>query len=969
MRGRDGRAGRRADRDDPARLQRFAEQHRVSWGVLPVALLPLLDPDRLPHWRTVVTGAEAPGPEQVRRWAGPADAPVRRFLNCYGPTEATVCVTAYETAGDWDRPVPMGRPLPNQRVYVVDADLNPVPSGVAGELLLGGVGLARGYLGAPGLTARRFVPDPYGPEPGARLYRTGDRAVRLPGGDLLFLGRLDRQVKVRGQRIEPGEVEAALAAHPAVAHAVVAAVDGPAGTELVAFAAVRTAADPAELREHCRDRLPAAAVPARVVVVDRLPLTASGKVDLAALLAADPVPGHVHRDGAGRPGPRHGGPSWTVHSRAWGRWSGRCWRPGSRCSARPRWTRTSSPPAATRSPRCGWSPPCARTTGRAVSVEDVFAGRTCAGIGDRLAAAPPLEGRPSCRTGSPPALSPAQRRLWFADKLAPESAAYNIALAERLRGPLDRPALAAALAAVAERHEVLRWRVPDRGGVPAVAVDPPGPYELPVTPGAAGRAGGPAGRRGPRTVRAGHRAAVAGPAAAARAAGPRARAHLPPRRLRRLVAAAVPGRPGPGVRGRPHRSGPGAAADPGAVRGLVAGRVRRDAERGPDDLRWWTAHLAGAPPVLDLPRDRPRPPVQTHGGDRAAVALSPATSSGVRALAARVGGTAPAVLFAAFAELAGRITGRDDLVVGTPTADRRHPELHPLVGFFVDIVPLRARLAPGASFAERARAAADELVAALAHPGAPLEQVVESLGVPRDPTRSALVQVLFNVYNFPEPRLRLPGLRTERAEPGLPGSAFDLTLYAVERDGAYTIEAAYNPDLYDALRIRRLLDGYAGLLGRLVADPEAPVEDAELPYRAELSRTVTDRPAAARTTGGAEAATETERLVARVWQDTVGRPVRATDGFFDVGGTSMAAVVVQARLAELTGAGIRVVDVFRYPSVRALAAHLDELTGPAAGTPAATGRELDRAAERAAARRGRGRTRAAGRSGGTGEGS
>ena len=970
-----------ADRDDPGRLQRFAEAHRVSWGVLPVALLPLLDPDRLPDWRTVVTGAEAPGPEQVLRWAGPAAAPRRRFLNCYGPTEATVCVTGFETAGAWDRPVPMGGPLPNQRVYVVDPQLRPVPPGVPGELLIGGAGLARGYLGRPGLTAARFVPDPFGDEPGARLYRTGDLVRWEPDGALLFLGRLDRQLKVRGQRIEPAEVEAALRSHPAVGHAVVEPVDGPAGTELVGFATAAAGAaaagggsvgggsgaaglDPAALREHCRDRVPAAAVPARVLVLDRLPLTTSGKVDTAALraLAADRR-GGSDRDGRGRAGPADDG----LGSAGPGAGPGpagveeaeravvRAWEPllgaaGADADFFRAGGHSITAMQLVATLRAG--------TGRAVTVEDVFDGRTVAGIAARLAAARPRDGG-DLPTGSPPALSPAQRRLWFADKLAPESAAYNIALAERLHGPLDEPALRAALAEVARRHEVLRWRVPDAAGVPTVVLDPPGPVPLPVEDVE------PAALAGRLTAAAADRFDLA--------TGPLWRARL----LRlgpaeSVLALTFHHAVFDGWSQRPFLADLAAAYDaaragrpaalprtPARYADFVAWRERRDAGRGPADLRWWTEHLAGVPAVLDLPRDRPRPPVQTHAGAQAAVALSPATTAAVRALAGRVGGTAPAVLFAGFAELVGRITGRDDLVVGTPAADRRHPDLHPLVGFFVDVVPLRARLA-GTSFADRARAAADELVAALAHPGAPLEQVVEALGVRRDPARSALVQVLFNVYNFPEPRLALAGLRTGRVAPGLPGSAFDLTVYVVERDGAYAIEATYNTDLYDAARIRLLLTGYAALLDQLAADPDAPVAAAVLPAAAELARGVADadaRPAPA--TGGAEPATDTERLVARVWQEAVGRPVRATDGFFDVGGTSMTAVVVQARLRELTGRQLRVVDVFRYPSVRALAAHLDQLGTGAGGTDAA--RELDRAAQRAAARRGR--TRTAGRPG------
>ncbi|HEX6756701.1 MAG TPA: condensation domain-containing protein [Mycobacteriales bacterium] len=924
------------DRADPARLQRFAAGHRVSWGVLPVSLLPLLDPVALPDWRMLVTGAEAPGPEQVARWT----AGGRRFLNCYGPTEATVCVTAFPAEGEWTTPVPMGFPLPNQRAYVVDAALALVPPGEEGELLVGGTGLARGYLGRPGATARAFLPDPFSGEPGARLYRTGDRVVRLPDGALLFLGRLDRQVKVRGQRIEIGEVEAAVRTCPAVGQAAVEAVGGPAGTELVAYV---TGSTVDAVRAWCRERLPAAAVPARVVVLDRLPLLASGKVDSAALRA------RAYRAPAAGPAPA--GPWQTAVAAVWADLLGAA--PGADDDF---------------FAAGGHSIVAMRLVAglrervrRAVAVEDVFAARTVAGIAERVAAAPPLDGG-ELPSGSPPALSAAQRRLWFADKLAPESAAYNIALAERLHGPLDAGPLERALAAVARRHEVLRWRVPDADGVPWVLVDEPADRVALSTEDvaeadlagrlaaeAAGRfdlATGPLWRA--RLLRLGPDDAVlALTFHHAVFDGWSQRPFLAD--LSRAYEAARAGRdpalPAPATR----------YAD------FVAWRSARDAGRGDADLAWWSGHLAGVDPVLDLPRDRPRPPVQTYRGERAAVDLAAATAESVRALATRLGATAPAVLMAGFAELVGRVTGRDDLVLGTPAADRRHAAFHPLVGFFVDVVPLRVRLDPGASFADRARAASDELLAALAHPGAPLERVVDALGLPRDPARSALVQVLFNVYNFPEPRLGLAGTRTSRVQPGLPGSAFDLTLYVVERDGTYAVEATYNPDLYDAGRIRRLLAGYTVLLDQLVAAPDAPVRDAVLSGWTELAATARDVAApAAAPTGGAEPATDTERLVAGVWREALGRPVGATNPFFDVGGTSMAAVVVQSRLAALTGRPVRVVDVFRYPSVRAMAAYLD-----ASATRTA---ELDRAAERAAARRGRSRARAAGRPGGTREG-
>ncbi|HZD38896.1 MAG TPA: amino acid adenylation domain-containing protein, partial [Actinomycetes bacterium] len=410
-----------ADRDDPARLQRFVEEHAVTWGCIPVALLPVLDPRRLPAWRTVITGAEAPGPEQVERWAGPAEAPSRRFLNCYGPTEATVCVTAFEAAGRWERPLPLGRPLARHRVHVVDERLDPVPVGEPGELLIGGAGVARGYLGRPGLTAERFVPDPFGDEPGARLYRTGDRVVWQPDGNLLFLGRTDRQVKVRGQRVEIGEVEAVVRAHPRVAHAVVEAVEGSGGLELVAFCTPEDGPGDAELREHCARRLPAAMVPARFVRLERFPLSSSGKVDGQALRERLAEAGR--REARAPSNRRPSGPLEVAVADAWSRLLG---VPADRVTLDDDFFAAG-----------GHSVTAMRMVadlrarlGRNLAVEDVFAGRTLRSIATRAAEAPPHDGG-ELPAGSPPALSAAQRRLWFIDKLDPRAAPYNVALAER----------------------------------------------------------------------------------------------------------------------------------------------------------------------------------------------------------------------------------------------------------------------------------------------------------------------------------------------------------------------------------------------------------------------------------------------------------------------------------------------------------------------------------------------------------
>jgi surfactin family lipopeptide synthetase A len=280
----------------PPELAQLMSVEGITVADLPPAILAHLPPDCCPTLRISITGMESFAGELINRWARPG----RRIFNGYGPTEATVVVTFQECSGrTWEHSPPIGRPMANQRVYLLDEWGQPVPIGVPGELYLGGVGLARGYLHRPELTAQKFLPDPFVADGTARLYRTGDRARYLADGSIEFLGRLDQQVKVRGYRIEPGEIEAALRRHPALQEAVVVArEDVPGEKRLVAYVAVgeRVAPSARELRDFLGQTLPGYMIPAAFVALERLPLTPGGKVDQRALPA--PTGGRAERGGA-----------------------------------------------------------------------------------------------------------------------------------------------------------------------------------------------------------------------------------------------------------------------------------------------------------------------------------------------------------------------------------------------------------------------------------------------------------------------------------------------------------------------------------------------------------------------------------------------------------------------------------------------------------------------------------------------
>ncbi len=929
-----------ADRSDPERLQRFCEEHAITWGCVPVALLPILDPDRLPGWRTLITGAEAPGPEQVVRWTGPDGRSGRRFLNCYGPTEATVCVTSFEATGSWDRPLPIGLPLANQRVHVVDEQLREVPDGTPGELVIGGAGLARGYLGRSALTARNFVPDPFSADPGARLYRTGDIAAWRDGA-LEFLGRADGQVKIRGRRVELGEVETVLRGLPLVRHAVVDVVPDGGGARLVAFCALAPGGDEAAVMAACAQVLPSALRPSAVIAVPSLPLNAAGKVDLSALRSrlarTEPV--------EGRP---PAGPVETAVAASWRKVLGRAevsadddfFSSGGHSIAAMRLVAD------------------LRTElGRAVSMEDVFGGRTLAAIAERAAVAPALD-QVDLVTGNPPALSPAQRRLWFLDKLAPGSAAYNIPLAERIAGPLDVGALEAALACVIDRHDVLRWRIgDDADGRPVIEVRPSLPISLVLQDATEQRLADLLGAEASTPFD-----LAADPLWRARVFRLGPGDHVLALTFHHAVFDGWSQRPFYEDLGQAYRAaasgGDATLAAPSAGFGdYVAWRAERDRLRGDADLRWWGEHLAGAPHAVDLPRDAARPDVQTYSGAMVSSAGPPAVFAAVRKLSERLGVTVPAVLLAGFCVFVYCLTGQGDLVIGTPTADRRHPAFGDLVGFFIEVMPLRVRVDPAAHFADLVRACSDELLAALAHPAAPLERIVDTLGLPRDPGRQPLVQILFNVYNYPEPHLVLDGLTSRPLVPGLGGSPFDLTVYIAPRDGQHAVDIVYNPDLFKQARAAAFADCYLGLLEALTADPAQTAADVPLPagWAAAADSAAVEPPAPA--LPGASGArpparstmppSQAEQAVASIWREVLGlAQVGLTVNFFDVGGSSLALIAVRARIAERFGRELSVAELFQYPTVRTLAGHLQG----ASDTP-----ELARAAARAAARRQRSR--------------
>ncbi|MFC4047948.1 amino acid adenylation domain-containing protein, partial [Dactylosporangium siamense] len=759
---------------------------------------------RLLPARALILGGEAAAVSWARDLVTAAGE--CRVANHYGPTETTVGVASGFLDGDVlaGEVVPLGRALPNDRLYVVDGSLRPVPVGVVGELLVGGLGVARGYVGQPDLTGQRFVADPFAGG-GARAYRTGDRVRRRADGGVEFLGRVDTQLKVRGYRIEAAEVEAVLLRHAGVRAAVVTADGSDAGRRLVAYlVAPDGLPEPTELRDWARRFLPEYMVPAVFVELDRLPHTPTGKLDRAKLPAPDYTsaaagggfvePGTelerliagvwsqvlgVDRVGAGDDFFELGGHSLLATQAV------------SRLAA-------------------------ALHTDIALAV--LFDHPTVAGLAAVLdaatrtgPAAPPIV--PVDR-GRPLPLSFAQQRLWFLQQLEPDSTEYNVYRPMHIVGAFDLPAMRAALDAIVERHEVLRTRlVVDADGVPWQVIDPPAPFELPVVD--------LSGEPDPMAaVRERIAADVAVPFDLATGVirgvlfrlGPDD--HVLGLCMHHVVSDEWSGRIlgdelGALYAGEVLPPLPVQYADFAAwQRAWLSGAVLEG------QLDYWRARLTGAP-MLELPTDRPRAAIRSAAGAVVDFEVPAEVAAQLRAAARESGATMFMTLLGALAVLLGRYAGQDDIVVGTPIANRGRAEVEGLIGFFVNTLVLRTDLSGDPTFAEVLGRVRDEALAAYTHQDIPFERLVDELVTERDRSRTPLFQVLFNYVTARESGQEGPGLDGEVIE----DAKFDLAVTVGEVGETVRGSLQYSTALYDAETVERLAVDFVDVLARLSEAP------------------------------------------------------------------------------------------------------------------------------------------------------
>ncbi|GAA4960292.1 non-ribosomal peptide synthase/polyketide synthase [Actinoplanes utahensis] len=785
--------------------------------------------------RVICSGEALPG-ELVAAWQRILDVPLH---NLYGPTEASVDVTSFACPSGWaGGPVPIGRPVWNTRAYVLDRFLRPVPAGVPGELYLAGIQLARGYLRRPGLTAERFVADPFGPA-GTRMYRTGDVARWTPDGLLEYLGRVDSQVKIRGLRVELGEIEAALAAHPAVRDvAVLARTDQPGSPRLVGYVVAGSGAVPDDrgLQDHLRRSLPEYMIPTVFVALDRLPLTVSGKLDRRAL----PAP-----DLGSAAGPTYAEPRSDAERLVAAAFAEVLGRP--RVGARDDFFALGGDSILS----IGVTSRLRAAFGVQLSPRVLFDHPTVAG----LAAA--VEGPGAAPADIPVAVPPrdgllplsfAQQRLWFLHELEPGSSEYHTGTALRLHGELRTDALDAALSALVARQDSLRttFRTTEDGHGRQV-IQPP----YPVTPELADLTRVPPPDRDERMAQV---LAAAWERPFDLAGGPLLRPvlirvaaddHVLLLVLHHIVtdgwstgvlldelaecyAAALVGRT-PRLPALPVRYADFAAWQRDRLTGAVLA----------DRLDYWRDTLAGLA-TLELPTDRPRPPVRTQNGAVHEARLAPQAAERLRLLGREHGGTLFTTLVAGCQALLSRWTGQRDVAVGTVTAGRDRAELENLVGFFVNTVVLRTDVdgdLPFSDLLDRVRVTVRD---AFAHQDVPFERLVEELQPVRDPSRTPLFQVMVVLQNLPGTGADLPGLRAEPVELPTTTAAVDLTLEFQETAAGLDMALTYNTDLFAAATIERMAACLVELLTGIAADPGRPVAHLPMLPAAERHHLLTE---------------------------------------------------------------------------------------------------------------------------------
>ena len=830
-------AARPGGEQDAEYLLRLAIEKAVTYvDLVPTLLQTLLENASIQEWtslRVMSSGAEALKPELVREVY--RRLPHAVLWNTYGPTEATVQCTWTECPQD-ALTVSIGKPIANTQTYVLDGEMNPVPLGVNGELYIGGAGVARGYWLRAGLTAEKFVPDPFGAVPGTRLFRTGDLVRWSPQGELEFTGRADSQVKLRGFRIEPGEIEAALKRHEQISDALVMVHDESGQKQLTAYIILSRSQDSPEvelLQEYLRQSLPEYMVPTAFVLLDRWPLTPNGKINRRAL----PAPERLSREG-------YHPPRTSEEEILCGAFAGVL--SVERVGIHDNFFMLG-----------GHSLMAARlvnlvrsTFGAELSIRSLFEAPTVAQLALQLrqanTARKPLVRQ---RRPQPLPLSYAQQRLWFIYRMEGPGATYNIPLALRLEGELDQHALEQALVDVVARHETLRTIFPEQNGIPYQHILPVeqaslsfiheriAESELSRKLSEAAATGIELDREMPmkawlfETGRQSHVLLLLlhHIAADGWSMGPLARD------IQQAYSARVAAKD-------PHfRELPVQYADYTLwQRELMSGSLLAD------QLAFWRKAIAGSPEELNLPRDHQRPRVSSHGGAAAQFKISSDLHARLLAFTRSHGLSLFMVLQAGLAALLSSMGAGEDIPIGAIMAGRNESAIEDLVGFFVNALVMRTDLSGMPNFSELVRRVRKFALEAYAHQDVPFERLIDELQPVRSQSRHPLFQVAMALQNAPAATLNMPGLKVKQERLPAATAKFDLLFMLTEQSAAdgkpngIWGELEHSSELFDLSTAESLAARFVRLLQQAVTSPEKRAAEIDLLTAAERTMLLED---------------------------------------------------------------------------------------------------------------------------------
>jgi amino acid adenylation domain-containing protein len=757
-----------------------------------------------------------------------------RVYNLYGPSEDTTYSTFALLGKGATEPPSIGRPISNTQIYILDANHQPVPIGVPGELYIGGDGLARGYLNRPELTLEKFIPNPFSDDSSERLYKTGDLARYLIDGNIEYLGRIDNQVKIRGFRIELGEIEAVLNAHPQIQQAVVIVTEDIYGDKRLVAYLVKSdeSLTNKQIRDFLKQQLPEYMLPSVFVTLDTIPLTPNGKIDKKAL----PIPDGVSRE-VEYIAPRT--PSEEIIANIFA--------------------------TVLNQQNIGINDNFFSLGGHSllatqlisrlrlafnveIPLRAVFESPTVTQLDIAIAQLrsqerglilPPIQAIEGDREQLP--LSWAQERLWFLNQLEGDSATYNMPAAVKIAGDLDINALQQALSEIVHRHEILRTSIQTVNGTPIQVIHPQVTTSINVVD--------------LQQLLAPERETLLEQQIQLEASIPFNLENAPLIRcsllqisareyvllltmhhivsdgwsmgifiseLSSLYPAFCAGEPSP-LPELPLQYADFAVWQRQWLSGVVL----------ETQLNYWRSQLQGSPELLQLPTDRPRPVVQAYDGRTQSFELNQDLTQKLQSLSAESGTTLFMTMLAAFVTLLYRYSGQSDILVGTPIANRNRNEIESLIGFFVNTLVLRTNFADNPSFENLLAQVRETTLQAYEHQDVPFEQVVEALQPQRSLSHSPLFQVMFVLQNVPMTEFELPGVTLTQLDGDSTIAKFDLTLSMSETDRGLVGEWEYNTDLFDGSTIERMTAHFQNLLSAIVANPAVTVGELALLSAAE----------------------------------------------------------------------------------------------------------------------------------------